>query len=75
VVWRDIGILLIVFGAFAVLLGVLFVTAPKIPLGRLPGDIVIEKHNFKLYIPITTSLLLSGILTLILIILSHILRR
>ena len=30
-----------------------------VPLGRLPGDIAIERDNFRLYIPITTSLLVS----------------
>jgi hypothetical protein len=34
-------------------------------LGRLPGDIVIEKENFKFYAPIATSLLISAVLTLI----------
>jgi hypothetical protein len=31
-----------------------------VPLGRLPGDIAIERGNFRLYVPITTSLLVSG---------------
>jgi Protein of unknown function (DUF2905) len=35
-------------------------------LGRLPGDIVIERENFRLYIPIATSLLISVALSLIL---------
>jgi hypothetical protein len=38
----------------------------KIGLGRLPGDIVVERENFRLYIPIATSLLISFVLTLIL---------
>lgn len=33
--------------------------------GRLPGDIVIERENFRLYIPIATSILLSILLTFI----------
>ena len=38
----------------------------RLGLGRLPGDIVVERDNFRLYIPITTSLLISVVLSLIL---------
>lgn len=34
-------------------------------LGRLPGDVVIEKENFRFYFPITTGILLSAVLTLL----------
>ena len=37
--------------------------AEKLGLGRLPGDIVIERNNFRLYIPITTSILISVVLS------------
>nr|NIQ93118.1 DUF2905 domain-containing protein [Desulfuromonadales bacterium] len=40
-------------------------------VGRLPGDIVIERENFRLYLPITTSLLVSVILTVILSLLNR----
>jgi hypothetical protein len=36
-----------------------------LPIGRLPGDIAIKRENFSLYLPITTSIILSIILTLI----------
>lgn len=42
-----------------------------LPLGRLPGDIAIERESFRLYIPITTSLMVSGVLMLV----SWLLRR
>jgi hypothetical protein len=42
-----------------------------VPLGRLPGDIAVERDSFRLYIPITTSLLVSGVLMLV----SWLLRR
>lgn len=42
-----------------------------VPLGRLPGDIAIEREHFRLYVPITTSLLVSGVLMLV----SWLLRR
>ncbi|HHQ42322.1 MAG TPA: DUF2905 domain-containing protein [Chromatiales bacterium] len=38
----------------------------KLGLGRLPGDIVIERDGFRLYIPLMTSLLVSLVLTLVL---------
>jgi hypothetical protein len=42
-----------------------------VPLGRLPGDIRIEREHFRLYVPITTSLLASGAFMLV----SWLLRR
>ena len=38
----------------------------KLPLGRLPGDIIIDRPSFKLYVPITTMILLSALLSLLL---------
>jgi hypothetical protein len=38
----------------------------KLGLGRLPGDIVIERENFRLYVPLATSLIISVILSLLL---------
>jgi membrane associated rhomboid family serine protease len=43
----------------------------NIPLGRLPGDIIIKKKDFTIYIPIATSILLSIILSLIMYFLSR----
>lgn len=58
--------LLIVFGIMLVLLGGLLLFVGKIPfLGRLPGDIYIQKGNFSFYFPLTTSLLISLLLTLL----------
>lgn len=61
------------FGKFFILFGIIFILFglflsffEKIPfLGKLPGDILIKKENFVFYFPITSSLLLSLILTLI----------
>jgi hypothetical protein len=36
-----------------------------VPLGRLPGDIVVERERFRLYLPITTSVLVSGAFMLV----------
>ena len=58
--------LLIVFGVVLIVLGVLWPLVAKIGLGRLPGDITIERDNFRLYIPLATSLLISVVLSLVL---------
>jgi uncharacterized protein HemY len=58
--------LLIIFGLVLVAVGVLWPMIAKLGLGRLPGDVVIERENFRLYIPIATSLLISLLLSLVL---------
>jgi hypothetical protein len=57
--------LLIVFGLVLILLGLLWPLVAKLGLGRLPGDIVIERENFRFYLPLATSLLLSVVLSLV----------
>lgn len=57
---------LIILGIVLVLAGVLWPWLTKLGLGRLPGDIAIERENFSVYIPITTSILVSLALSLIL---------
>ncbi len=62
----DFGKFLILFGAIAVVVGVIFLISPNIPwLGRLPGDILIRRKNFTFYFPLATSLILSLLLTLL----------
>lgn len=64
---EGLGKLLIVVGLLVAAIGVLLALGIKIPwLGRLPGDTMIEKENFRLYLPLGTCLLLSALLTLIL---------
>jgi uncharacterized protein HemY len=58
--------LLIIFGLVLVAVGVLWPVIAKLGLGRLPGDVVIERENFRLYIPIATSLLISLLLSVVL---------
>jgi len=57
---------LIVFGVVLVAVGLLWPVVGKLGLGRLPGDIVIERQNFRLYVPIATSLIVSIVLSLLL---------
>lgn len=56
---------LIVIGLLIVIIGLFFPYISKIPLFRLPGDIVIEKPNFKFYFPIVSMILISVLLSLI----------
>ena len=58
--------LLITFGLVLVAAGLLWPFIAKLGLGHLPGDIVIERGNFRLYLPIASSLLVSIALSLIL---------
>lgn len=63
----DLARLLIVSGAVLLAAGVVLLLAGKLPwLGRLPGDIVVERENFRFYFPIATSILLSVLLSLVL---------
>ncbi|MGE5431864.1 MAG: DUF2905 domain-containing protein [Syntrophomonadaceae bacterium] len=59
---------LIIFAGIAlVIFGLILLFAGKIPfIGRLPGDIYIQRKNFTLYFPLATSILLSIIISLIL---------
>ncbi len=62
----ELGKLLIVFGVLIALAGVVLVAVARVPwLGRLPGDIHIERNTWSFHFPIVTSLLLSVLLTLI----------
>jgi hypothetical protein len=62
----SISRLLIILGLSLVALGLLWPVINKIGFGRLPGDIVIERDNLRVYIPLATSLLVSVIIALIL---------
>ncbi len=54
-------------GIVCAAVGGLFLLSGKVPwLGRLPGDIIIQKKNFTFYFPLATSVLVSVILTLLL---------
>jgi Protein of unknown function (DUF2905) len=57
---------LIILGVVLILAGLLWPWLTKLGLGRLPGDIVIEHNGFRVYFPLTTSILISLVLSLIL---------
>jgi len=59
---------LILIGGVLIVLGLLWQVGGRfLPLGRLPGDIVIERENFRFYFPIVTCVVLSLLMTLVLI--------
>jgi hypothetical protein len=62
----DLGKVLIGFGLLVLLIGVLLMLGSRVPwLGRLPGDIHIQRGNWTFYVPLATSLVVSLVLTLI----------
>lgn len=62
----DVGKLLIVFGLVVAAVGILLLLAGRVPwLGRLPGDIYVQRGNWTFYFPLATSLLISVVLTLL----------
>ena len=64
--------MVIVVGALVVLLGLVLLLTDKIPfLGKLPGDLSIKRENLEFIFPMTTSIVLSLLLSMILSIFSH----
>lgn len=65
----ELGKSLIVMGLLITVIGLFILFKDKIPglgsIGRLPGDIAIEKESFKFYFPLGTSLLVSLVLSLL----------
>jgi hypothetical protein len=58
--------LLIILGLAILALGLAWPLLSKLPLGRLPGDFVVDRPGMKLYFPLTTSLLLSALVSAVL---------
>ena len=61
----EITRLLVIIGVTLVALGLLWPWLSQLGLGRLPGDIVIERENFRFYLPITTCLIVSVVLSIL----------
>jgi hypothetical protein len=65
----SLGKLLLGLAAILAVVGGLLLLADRFPglrIGRLPGDVAVERDRFRLYFPITTSILLSVVLTFLL---------
>ncbi|HVR20529.1 MAG TPA: DUF2905 domain-containing protein [Polyangiaceae bacterium] len=62
----QVGRALLILGAVLLLVGGALLLAEKLGLGRLPGDLVVERKGFRMVVPIATSILLSLFLTAVL---------
>lgn len=62
---RGIGLVVVALGVAAIVIGLLIASGALSWFGRLPGDIRIEGENTRVFIPITSMLLVSLVLTLI----------
>ncbi|HZO99069.1 MAG TPA: DUF2905 domain-containing protein [Terriglobia bacterium] len=74
----NLGKMILIMGVVLVVVGLVVMAGSKISflgLGRLPGDIVYKGKNFSFYFPIVTSLLLSGVLTLVVWLISQLTKR
>jgi hypothetical protein len=69
----NLGKVVIVVGVILVAAGLLLVLLGRtgLPIGRLPGDIIYRRRNFAFYFPLTTSILLSIVLSLLFYFLSR----
>jgi uncharacterized protein HemY len=62
----SLGKVLIIIGLVIAGIGILLVLSPKVPwIGKLPGDILVKKDNFRFYFPLTTCIIISLVLTLL----------
>jgi hypothetical protein len=57
---------LIVIGATLIVVGLAWPWLGKLPFGRLPGDVLVNRGQFKIYVPITSMLLLSVLISVLL---------
>ena len=61
----NVSRILIVAGVILLLAGLAWPFLARLGLGRLPGDIMVERGNFRFYFPLATSLVISVVLTLL----------
>lgn len=81
--WDGLGKFLIFMGVIFAFMGAMLILMGKLPslgggsgwLGKLPGDILIKRDNFTFYFPLTTSVLISVVVSLLLYLLALLLRR
>lgn len=71
---KSTGLLIAAAGVFVVVVGLLVMTGALSWFGRLPGDIRIERDNARVYIPITSMILVSIVLSAITLVLGRLLR-
>ena len=70
--FQAVGRALLILGAICAGLGALLVFSPKVPwLGRLPGDLLIQREHFTFYMPLVTCLLVSVVISFFLWWINH----
>lgn len=57
--------ILILTGIVVIIIGITWPWLSKLPFGKLPGDIVVDKPSFKFYFPITSMIIISAVASLI----------
>jgi hypothetical protein len=62
---EQFGRTILLAGGLLILLGLILMAGGRFHLGKLPGDIVVQRENFTFYFPIMTGILLSVVLSLI----------
>lgn len=63
----DIAKIFIILGVFLIVIGVILLFIGKVPfLGKLPGDVLIKKEHFTVYVPLTTGIIISILISLVL---------
>lgn len=76
---EDLGRMLLLFGVLLAVIGGAILLIGKVPglggLGRLPGDITIQRDGFSCFFPLATSILLSIVLTILLNVILRVLNR
>ena len=64
---EPVGRALVIIGLFITVLGAVMLLTPRVPwLGRLPGDLVIQRDGLTIYLPITTMIIVSLVLSVVL---------
>jgi hypothetical protein len=62
----SVGRILVIAGVILVVIGLAWPWLSRLPFGRLPGDIMIDRPDLKVYVPITTMIVISIVLSLLL---------
>ncbi len=63
----EFGKVLIFIGLLLTIVGFVFILGNKIPfIGRLPGDIAVERKNYSFYFPVSTCIIISVVMSFVL---------
>jgi len=76
--FEAMGKMLVFMGLLVVIMGLLLIFIPKLKvpfLGKLPGDIIIQRERFSFYFPIVTCIVISILLTIVLNVVIRLLGR